>query len=120
MGVVALSNMQVYGHIGVLSEEKSAGRWFSVSVRIHFPLKAAGQSDSVSNTVDYARIGEIVRIVMGMKFNLLETASRAMAEEILAKYPSVEKMEIFLRKMYPFLEDQVEAAEITWNYPEDY
>jgi dihydroneopterin aldolase len=120
MGVVALSNMQVHGRIGVLREENAAGRWFSVSIRIHFPLKAAAQSDNVKDTVDYSKVAEVVHNAMTKKHKLMETASRAFAEGILAIYPKIEKMEILIRKMHPFIQGQVEAAEITWNYPEDY
>lgn len=120
MGVVSLSNIQVYGYIGVRPEEKAAGRWFSVSVHIDFHLKKAGETDDVAHTVDYGKVAEVVKIAMKTKHNLLEAACRSIAEKVLAHYPSVEKMEVIIRKMHPFLEAQVEAAEIRWNYPEDF
>lgn len=120
MGVVSLTNVKVHGNIGVLPEENAAGRWFSVSVHIHVPLKEAGKSDHIKDTIDYKRVADAIQKGMKPRHKLLEAAARTVAEDILTVYPSIKKMEIHIRKMQPFIGGQVEAAEITWMYPEDY
>jgi dihydroneopterin aldolase len=120
MGVVSLTNVKVHAHIGVLPEENAAGRWFSVSVHIHYPLKDAGKSNQVADTVDYKRVADAIQAGMKPKHKLLEAAARTVAEDILGLYPAIQKMEIHIRKMQPFIGGQVEAAEIVWMYPDDF
>lgn len=65
-----------------MSEEKILGQRFVVDCTLHVDLRAAGASDSLNDTVDYANVYRVIgSVVTGKPKNLIE----AVAEEICAR-----------------------------------
>ncbi|MFQ5499983.1 MAG: dihydroneopterin aldolase, partial [Candidatus Zixiibacteriota bacterium] len=71
--LVRLHGMSFYGYHGVAAAEKETGRIFEVDCELEVDLSDAARSDRLSDTVDYAKVYEIIReTVEGKAFSLLE------------------------------------------------
>ena len=122
MGIIALKGVEIYGKIGVYSEEHAIGRKFIVDVELKTSLKAASQSDMVEDTLNYEVVLSAIHTQMGKKFMLMEAAARAIAEEIIDKFNNnrIERLVITIYKIKPFLAGYVDASKVEWVYPDDY
>lgn len=86
---IVLTGMQFYARHGVFPEEKAMGQKFEIDLEIWLDLRAAGQSDDLKHTLNYADIYATVKnITTGRSFNLIEALAEAISEEILEHYPS--------------------------------
>ena len=82
---IALRGLRVRGHHGVLAVERADGQDFVVDLVLTLDTRAAGVSDALSDTVDYAALAETAaRIVAGEPVNLIETLAKRLADACLA------------------------------------
>lgn len=73
---------------GVLSAEKTNPQPFRVDLEMYLDLRAAGQQDELSLTVDYAAVFEQVRkIVEEESYNLIEALAENIAASLLYRFP---------------------------------
>lgn len=104
--------MRLFGHHGVYPGERESGRVFEVDAELYFPFAKAAASDDLADTVDYARVCQVIGEAFNKAaYNLLETAASRVAEEVLARFP-VEKVVISVRKPDPPVEGHMEYAEV--------
>ena len=95
---VSLLGMVLRTTIGFNPEERMAPRDLEADIRLAVDLRAAGRSDDLADTVDYAALAERLRAVAAAaRFRLLESLAEALAAEALAD-PRVAAAEIALRK----------------------
>ena len=104
MDVVFLEGLQFYGYHGVNTEERSLGQRFLVDVELTTNLLPAGQSDDLTQTVNYSRVYTCVQtIVQGPPRNLIEAVAEEIATALLTDFPvssvtvTVRKPEVALR-----------------------
>lgn len=107
---IHLSGMVFQGRHGVTPEERSRPQPIEVDVGLAVDLSAAGRSDELARSVDYSVVHEAVRrVVEARRFRLLESIAETIAEEVLADHPSVEEVEVHVRKPQVKL-GQIESA----------
>ena len=95
---VSLLGMILRTTIGFNPEERTAPRELEADVSLAVDLRAAGRSDDLADTVDYAALAERLRAVAAAaRFRLLEALAEALAAEALAD-PRVAAAEVSLRK----------------------
>ena len=95
---VSLLGMALRTTIGFNPEERVAPRDLEADVRLAVGLRAAGRSDDLADTVDYASLAERLRAVAAAsRFRLLEALAEALAAEAL-RDPRVAAAEVALRK----------------------
>lgn len=112
MDVIRLNNMVFYGYHGVTAAEKETGRRFEVDCELEADLASPGQSDSLTDTVDYAAVYQKVReIVEGKAFSLVESLAVSLANEILREFP-VFKVTVRVRKIIPPIPGTISHIEI--------
>ncbi|MEA2605422.1 MAG: 7,8-dihydroneopterin aldolase/epimerase/oxygenase [Chloroflexota bacterium] len=93
-----LQNIQLDGRHGYDDDERATPQPFEVDVELLLDLRPAGVDDDLAQTVDYARVYEIVaRIVGTASFRLLEAIAEAISDEILAAFP-VDEVVVRVRK----------------------
>ncbi len=96
---IRLNEMVFYGYHGVLPEERALGQRFVVDVEMTTDLRAAGETDDLTQTVNYAAVYAAVReIVTGPPRQLIEAVAEAIAARILADHAAVERVVVRLRK----------------------
>lgn len=117
MDYIHLNDMQFYGYHGALPEENKIGQRFRMTVSLATNLSAAGQTDDLDKTVNYAEVYTICRdIVEGAPVKLIETVAENVAQAILNSYPEkVQGVRIVLVKPDPPIQGHYAsvAVEIT-------
>ncbi len=81
---ILLQNMMFYGFHGLNEYEREQGQRFYLDVEIATELAAAGKSDALEDTVDYASVYACVKdITENNRFFLLEALAEKIAAAIL-------------------------------------
>lgn len=95
---IILSGMVFYGFHGANSEEKELGQRFIVDLEVEYDLRTAGESDDLTDTINYSRFYQAVKDVMeGPSLNLLEAVAQRIASNILERQP-VQSVMVRLKK----------------------
>jgi len=90
------------GTHGALPEEQDRAQPFEVDVDIVADLAAAGASDDLADTVDYAAAAVAVeRALAGGHHRLLERLALRIAEDLLALDPRIAGVTVTVRKLRP-------------------
>ena len=114
-GKVRLVNAVFYGHHGVMQEEHEVGGRYEVDVGVDLDFEAAAQHDDLTRTVDYETIYEFVRkLVTENNFYLIEKLAYRIAHQVLDTYPTVEGVEVTVRKPNPPVGGPCDRAEATY------
>jgi dihydroneopterin aldolase len=109
---IRLLNITLYGCHGVTEEERAVGRPFEVDVELMGDFSAAGESDDLGATVDYAAVFEVVRAANEAgPYRLLEAFAEQIARRLLERFPIAE-VTVRVRKPHPPVGGMVEAAEV--------
>ncbi len=108
---IRLDAIRVSGTIGVLAEEQQRAQPFLVDLVLEVDIAAAGQSDALEHSVDYAKPVAIThRIISRERHQLLERVATRIAEDILL-LDGVEAVEVTVRKLkVPVPEDVASSA----------
>ncbi|MFX3673715.1 MAG: dihydroneopterin aldolase [Paenisporosarcina sp.] len=92
MDYIHVNEMEFWGYHGVFQEENKLGQRFRVSLSLAVSLKAAGETDSLEETVNYAEAYTICReIVEGEPVKLIETLAERIASKVLATFNGLVK-----------------------------
>lgn len=95
---IILQGMVFYGYHGVNPEERELGQRFVVDLELSKDLSAAGLSDDLAMTVNYASVFKVTReVVEGDGCNLIETVAERVASTLLARFP-LEAARVRVRK----------------------
>jgi dihydroneopterin aldolase len=79
-----LEGMEFYGYHGDIEAERALGGRYSVDVELRADLRAAGRSDSLTDTIDYVRCFQLVReVVENRQYRLLEALAQGIADSLL-------------------------------------
>jgi dihydroneopterin aldolase/2-amino-4-hydroxy-6-hydroxymethyldihydropteridine diphosphokinase len=109
---IVLQGIAAQGHHGVLDFERREGQTFVVDVVMSVDLAAAGASDRLDDTVNYAEVaGDVVALVEGEPLDLIEALAARIADRVLAR-PLVEAVDVVVHKPeapvgHPFSDVQV-------------
>ena len=96
-----MEGMAFFGRHGVFPAERELGARFTVDIELEGDLHAAGRSDRLEDTIDYARAYELVReVVEGEPFHLLEAVAERICERLLV-LPRVERATVRVHKKPP-------------------
>lgn len=99
MDKVFLREMTFYAYHGAFPEENRLGQRFTVDLQLGLDLRAAGQSDDLQQTVNYAEVYEVVRReVEGAPVKLVEALAEQIVKRLFAAFPVTD---ITIRLMKP-------------------
>ena len=96
-----MKGVHFYGFHGVMSQESRVGAYFLLDLRVGYPLEKAMQSDDVADTLDYAKLYELVRNEMEIPSKLLEHVAGRIVNTILESFPMVTSIDLSLSKENP-------------------
>lgn len=83
-GTIRVSGIRATGFHGVFPEEKRDGQEFVVDVTLEADLSAAGESDDLADTVNYAEVAAlVVARIEGPSFDLIERLAAVIAGDVL-------------------------------------
>ena len=80
MDKIWIKDLEIFAYHGVLAEEKRNGQKFYVTVSMDVDLHAAGMTDDLDKTVNYAEVCELIRRTMQEEsYDLIEAAAEDFA-----------------------------------------
>jgi len=101
LGTIVIAGLRELGVHGVLPEEQTRPQPFEVDVELTVDLSAAGESDNLHDTVDYAAVAEAVsRVVKSERYQLLERLAARIAE-VCRVDERVSAVAVTVRKLHP-------------------
>ncbi len=84
MDYIHIDNLSFPGKHGVYANERRVEQEFVVSLRLGVDTKKAGESDDLSDTIDYQKVKDIVaEIIEGSSRYLIEKLAEEIAARIL-------------------------------------
>lgn len=99
MDKILVKGLEIFAYHGVNPEEKIEGQKFILDITADVDLSKPCITDNVDDTVSYAKIiKEATRIFTSQKDDLLERASRRVAEGLLQAFDKIESVTILLKK----------------------
>jgi dihydroneopterin aldolase / 2-amino-4-hydroxy-6-hydroxymethyldihydropteridine diphosphokinase len=115
---VFIKNLKLFGYHGVNPEEKINGQDFIFNVSIHLKenceIPDIALNDNISNTVNYSEIIRIIKKVNSeKKFDLLETLSSQVAQNILGFSPLISKVKVKVEKPNPPIREELESVGVS-------
>jgi 7,8-dihydroneopterin aldolase/epimerase/oxygenase len=96
---IEVKDMRIYAGHGVHSEEALAGNEFLVSVSVSF--EPEGKISSLSETVDYVKLSEIIKKEMKERKKLLETLAQNITEATRSAFGNIKKISVNIQKLAP-------------------
>jgi dihydroneopterin aldolase len=95
---ILLSGLEFFGRHGCHAAERELGQRFLIDIELECDLNAAGQSDSLDDTIDYVAVLQAAReIVEGESAQLLEHLGARIADAAL-RDRRVQRARVRLRK----------------------
>jgi dihydroneopterin aldolase len=96
---IIIEDLRIHAHVGVPDEEIARVQTLLVSIRVEKSLKKAAKSDSIENTVDYAKLAKHAQDIASEKpHHLIETLAEDIAQAFLKTYP-IDQTCITIKKM---------------------
>lgn len=110
---IILKRMSFYGYHGALPEENKIGQRFIVDVELDADLYAAGVSDNLDQTVNYAEVYSLVgKIVEGPACLLIEAVAERISERLLKTFPQAASCRIRVTKPDPPIAGHYESVAV--------
>ncbi len=109
---ISVNRIHFRAYHGVDPQERIIGNDFVVSVRIKYDVSKAMESDDVADTINYARIYEIIDKKMQEPSCLLENLAGRIGKGILAEFTEVEEIDVTVEKKNPPLGGEVDCSSV--------
>jgi 7,8-dihydroneopterin aldolase/epimerase/oxygenase len=98
---IFLNGMCFYAYHGAYPEENRLGQRFYVDLELGLNLKPAGETDDLSQTVNYANVYDTVKKEMTeTQVKLIETLAERIADRLLSAFP-IEEIRVRITKPDP-------------------
>lgn len=99
INIIRIKNASFYAYHGALKEEQYIGGRFEADVDIYTDFSKAAEKDDLKLTINYDEVYKFInQIVHQKKLYLIETLSTTIANELLKRYPSIQKIAVRVRK----------------------
>lgn len=98
---VSLDGLRFHAFHGVLPQERAVGNDYVVDVRAGYDVSSACLTDEVGDTLNYARMFDIVKAEMAKPSKLLERVAWRIGEKLMAEFPAITSLTIRLTKQNP-------------------
>lgn len=115
MDKIFLNGMKFYSYHGVFEEEQRLGQIFIVDLELQLDLQMAGQTDDLSETVNYGEVFELVEAEMDVHSKLLEHVAERTIQKLLQTYTTVHEITMRITKQNPPINGHYDGVGIEIN-----
>ena len=99
--IILLEGIEVPAALGVTEAERQMRRPVRLDLELGFDLRPSGQTDDLSQTIDYGQIYEVVeKVAGGREHKLVEALGERIADALFENFP-VESVQLTVRKSKP-------------------
>ena len=118
MGTISINGLRLLGRHGVAEQERRVGNEFQVDIRLDVPCSdRAMASDSLADTINYARVVELVREEMSHPSALIEAVAGRIRRRLDAEFPGlIVSGEITVAKLAPPIPAQLTSVAFTTRW----
>ena len=110
MDEIHIEGLEVFAHIGVPDEERSAAQRLTFNITLWPILQAGEVNDEIGKAVNYAKVcAEVKRFVEQRRDKLIETLANALALHLLEMF-EIRRIAVELRK---YILPDVEFVSVT-------
>jgi len=107
MDKIILKGIRFHGYHGVPEAERQVGGHYEIDVTLGCSVVAAGQSDALEDTIDYACVvARIIDIGTQESFQLIEALAEKIAAAILEEF-AVNEVQLTVKKLHPPIEQPI-------------
>lgn len=100
-GKIFIERLEFRGCCGITPEERARPQPLAVDLELDYQLEAAGRSDNLDSTIDYAKIAQrVVEVGTEKACNLLESMAERLFTMLFEEFP-VDHVKLWLRKLHP-------------------
>ncbi len=114
MITIHLHNLKFYSFHGVHDEERILGNEYEVNADVQFHEEQT-QINSLSETINYVSLYEIIKNRMKIPTQLLETLIMEIGNNIHEKFNYVRSINISLKKIHPPIERIEGTVGVSWH-----
>lgn len=110
MDKILLRGIRFHGYHGVAEAERQLGQKYEIDLELMTDLSAAGKTDDLADTIDYAQVVQLV-VETGTQrsFQLFETLAETVAEAVFTQF-EIEEVRITVKKLSPPIEPTLTYA----------
>lgn len=99
MDIIEIKDLELFAYHGVMPEENVVGQKFCITARLFTNTSAAGISDDINKSINYADVCNLIKnYVQDNTFKLIEAVAEGIADMILQTYNAVEKLSVEVKK----------------------
>jgi len=110
--LIRIKDMSFYGYHGVTAAEKETGRKYEVDCELEVDLAEPGQTDQLSDTIDYTEVYNLIKKeVENTAYSLLERLASSLAGKLLDSFP-VYHVTLRVRKLTPPIAGDIRYIEV--------
>lgn len=113
MGLVSLKGLEFFAYHGYYDEEQKVGNKYSVDVTVKADLNPAAVADTLSETVNYESLYNIVKQQMQVRSRLLEHIGYEIIQSIFQHFEKVQWVEVSIAKFNPPIGGVCREARVT-------
>lgn len=100
MITVEIKKLRLFAYHGLFPEEQKTGNEFEINLAVSY-IPEKSRIDSITDTVNYARLFQLVKEEFQTPTDLLETLAMAITDEIRNQYPFVKRISLTIDKLHP-------------------
>ncbi|MBT3648013.1 MAG: dihydroneopterin aldolase [Flavobacteriales bacterium] len=97
---------------GCHAEERLTGGVFETDIVILTDNTIPAKNDSIQEAIDYVEVMDIVKQIMGIPKNLIETVAADIADRMIEAFPRAEEVEVVVRKMAPPVHHELDYVSV--------
>jgi dihydroneopterin aldolase len=96
---IFVTGLSLHAYHGVMEHERKVGQSFALDLTLAVDLGAASRSDKLVDTVSYDQVVDVAgRAFCSERCQLVEAAAGAVADAVLAAFPSVSCIRVTVHK----------------------
>lgn len=98
---IEILGVRLFGHHGVLEQERIVGNEFIVDIVINYPADRGAEKDDISSTLNYANVVEVVKAEFATPANLIEAVATRIANGLRQQWPRIDSGQVSVAKLTP-------------------
>lgn len=111
--IIRLKDLIIFPRLGVTEWEKEGVQKVSLDLELFLDVEQAAREDRIGAAVDYSEVyGAVQEVAKVRKYHLIESLARSVVSAVLARFASVERVRVRLRKRNLPFDAHLECVEI--------
>jgi len=110
---ISLNNVRFRAYHGVYPEERQKGNDFVVNLQVSY-VPNTGTITSLSDTIDYSSLFDIINTIMQQPVELLESLVKQMAQAVHKRFSEISEVTVSVEKLNPPIDRFSGSAKVTY------